>query len=354
MSSSNDLTSPREFVTKLLTSLNALGLPQHAADVTTTTPASAQAAVALNPLSHASEPVRKHLMTLHVLFPNELLPALDLLDRKLVTRFHIRRRQPHPQTGIALRDGSRAAVTTPAKVTSALANESNAAGTRGDGQLQEIAPANPHPNSDTDDATTLHHPDTDPQVAGPYNHAVGSKTRFPRDPSINEPHTENVDNIIPTTAHVNADAGEDSNADLDTVYYVRSAQHRSSRFSTSYEANTSYEVRLRAWNCSCPAFTFSAFPNVFHPQHLPSSPLPAHHQLDGGDDARPEEEEKMWNFGGLSLDNEVMGANTAGPVCKHLLACVLSERCEGLFGGFVVNREVGCEEAAGWAAGWGD
>ena len=41
-------------------------------------------------------------------------------------------------------------------------------------------------------------------------------------------------------------------------------------------------------------------------------------------------------------------------MCKHLLACVFVERCKGLFGGFVEDREVGVEEAAGWAAGWGD
>lgn len=41
------------------------------------------------------------------------------------------------------------------------------------------------------------------------------------------------------------------------------------------------------------------------------------------------------------------------PMCKHLLACLLVERCEGLFGGFVREREVGVEEWIGWEAGWG-
>lgn len=39
-----------------------------------------------NPLVHAPPSVKPLLLTLHVLFPNELLPALDLLDRKLVTK----------------------------------------------------------------------------------------------------------------------------------------------------------------------------------------------------------------------------------------------------------------------------
>jgi len=53
-----------------------------------------------------------------------------------------------------------------------------------------------------------------------------------------------------------------------------------------------------------------------------------------------------WEFGGLSR-----GAGAA-PVCKHLLACVLVERCE-VFAGCVDEREVSVEELAGWAAGWG-
>ncbi|KAI7506177.1 hypothetical protein KC367_g102 [Hortaea werneckii] len=41
-----------------------------------------------NPLHNAPES-RDHLLSLHVLFPNELLPALDLLDRGLVTRMYV-------------------------------------------------------------------------------------------------------------------------------------------------------------------------------------------------------------------------------------------------------------------------
>lgn len=38
-----------------------------------------------NPLRHSSQQIQNTLLTLHVLFPNELLPALDVLDRGLVT-----------------------------------------------------------------------------------------------------------------------------------------------------------------------------------------------------------------------------------------------------------------------------
>ena len=40
-------------------------------------------------------------------------------------------------------------------------------------------------------------------------------------------------------------------------------------------------------------------------------------------------------------------------VCKHVLACVLVEKCAGYFGEGVEVREVGREEYAGWCAGWG-
>ena len=39
-----------------------------------------------NPLKNLGADERKLFMTLHVLYPNELLPALDLLDRALLTR----------------------------------------------------------------------------------------------------------------------------------------------------------------------------------------------------------------------------------------------------------------------------
>ena len=60
-----------------------------------------------------------------------------------------------------------------------------------------------------------------------------------------------------------------------------------------------------------------------------------------GDDGR-----ERWSFGGLSLGEGAM------PVCKHLLACVLVEKCRALRG-CVEERVVSREEAAAWAAAWG-
>ncbi|KAF2640951.1 hypothetical protein P280DRAFT_518291 [Massarina eburnea CBS 473.64] len=231
-----DPPSSRVFVTQLLDSLRAVPLPpQDAADSTRTITAS-------NTLTRAPESVRKLLLALHVLFPNEVLPALDLLDRRLVTRLRVQRCPP---------------------------------------------------------------------------------------------------NLSDDAEH--------------TIYYVRSAQTRSSRFTTTHETQTSYQVRLEAWNCSCPAFAFSAFPPISTSK---TSTIPATISVPDTLPTSPSSTQE-WSFGGLSLDTS-MGTGDASttsplpPVCKHLLACVLVDRCAPLFGAFVEERVVDVEEACGWAAGWGD
>ncbi|KAK5133373.1 hypothetical protein LTR08_007807 [Meristemomyces frigidus] len=50
-----------------------------------------------NPLSQTPG-YKEALLTLHVLFPNELLPALDLLDRGLITRLRLTQTAPRPSS----------------------------------------------------------------------------------------------------------------------------------------------------------------------------------------------------------------------------------------------------------------
>ncbi|KAK4979905.1 hypothetical protein LTR97_003872 [Elasticomyces elasticus] len=66
----DQLPSSRQFVASLISSLNK------------------PAAAVANPLTDTAA-CKEHLLTLHVLFQNELLPALDLLDRGLVTRLRL-------------------------------------------------------------------------------------------------------------------------------------------------------------------------------------------------------------------------------------------------------------------------
>jgi hypothetical protein len=257
------LPASRDFVTQLFTSLPSLPRSEAEAEA--------------SPLSDAPEWVKKQLLSLQVLFPNEFLPALDLLDRRLVSRLRI---------GIE-ESGEPTATDNPTASTP-------------DVQMQEQ-------NSSLND-TAL------PALPGDLS------------------------------------SSRDSSASIDTIHYVRSAQQRSSRFGTSYDSSTSYEVRLRAWNCTCPAFAFAAFPSV-HPE--PPVPEYVPPDTNGKMDSEASDEEDWmagsgWNFGGVSLGEGMP------PVCKHLLACVLAEQCGSLFGPCVEERRVSVETAAGWAAGWGD
>lgn len=261
--STSTLPSHRAFVTRLLDSIPSL--QQH------------NSTVESNPLSNVPEAVKKQLLSLQVLFPNEFLPALDLLDRRLVTRFLIGVEEP-PSTS-----------SNPSKIA--------------------------------------------------HNAATSARDMQSTD---NEPPNAMINDII----------SQSSEPIVDTVHYVRSAQQRSSRFSTSYDSTVTYEVRLRAWNCTCPAFAFAAFPAVH-----PGSPLPVLtprpkssgkrdlHDEDGDAEMRRAVE---CMFGGVSLGEDMP------PVCKHLLACVLAEKCRSVFGEYMEQKRVSMETAAGWAAGWGD
>lgn len=293
---SQNLPTSRDFATQLLRSLSAL--PPLPADISNT-------AAGSHPLENAPEPARKQLLALHVLFPNELLPALDLLDRRLTTRFRIRRNQGN-SAGDAASSGVRR---------------------HADAQIEAVAQSI-HDQVDRAEGASA--------PRAPLTHSTGqvniSDVEMPDAPQL---LSAGVQTEVESAAVVC-----NPHKDIDTVYYVRSAQQKTSRFSTSYDSTTSYEVRLRAWNCSCPAFAFSAFPSVH-----PDPPIPTYDPALGPASVSLHNTE---DFGGMSLGDGMP------PVCKHLLACVLVERCSSLFGSFVEEKEVSVEEAAGWAAGWGD
>lgn len=263
-----------------------------------------------NPLGSLPESARKQLLSLQVLFPNEFVPALDLLDRRLVTRFHI------GQVGLAEGQGHGGSI-------HAVARTEESA-------IQAASERDQVPQSNNG---KLDHSEDDRVMPDAPAQGV-MQTTLSAAPTI-----QTSIRIIPHN----------------TIYYVRSAQQRSSRFSASYDTTTSYEVRLQAWNCSCPAFAFAAFPAI-HPDPPLSlyEPRENHYQQQNDNDEKEETEPKWygedgtWSFGGMRLSQEMP------PVCKHLLACVLVERCSSIFGACVEERNVSVAEAAGWAAGWGD
>lgn len=201
------------------------------------------------------------MLTLHCLFPNDLLPALDILDRKLV-----RRLVPHK-----------------------------------------------------DDATT--------ETAGQKNQ-----------PSH------------PKEGSVPSDSMPDSSR-TDGIFLVMSASTvpqpgaSSTTTTTTHVHEKGYEVRLDAWNCTCPTFALSAFRDLQTRTSLPAElPLNA-------DVAWDQNEPRRYPFGGtLPCATD----RASPPVCKHILASVLFARCYPQLGTYEEGLHiVSTKELAGWCAGWG-
>ncbi|KAJ5272849.1 hypothetical protein N7478_007974 [Penicillium angulare] len=236
-----------------------------------------------NPLSRlpASQLARAKplMLTLHCLFPNDLLPALDILDRRLVHRL-VRQ--------------DRANVLT----------------------------------IDADDNQTA-----TPQESSTSTFAKESETGHAH------AHAQNQDHHNPRTPH-------------EDIFFVTSAstapppgtqpvpQHQ------VQDQMKGYEVRLHAWNCTCPTFTLSAFRDMQTRRlDIPTGNSP------GSEMPRDQKGTNIYPFGGTLTCLTDRGSP---PVCKHVLASVLFARCPGLFGGDGDRRcLVSMEELAGWCAGWG-
>ncbi|KAJ9396316.1 hypothetical protein DTO282F9_6751 [Paecilomyces variotii] len=213
--------------------------------------------------------VKSLMLTLHCLFPNELLLALDILDRKLVRRF-----------------------------VSSKQTE--------DGDVN----------------------------AAEYTNKSGSGDDREEIPDSQEEDDEEEVDSLP----------EQQTSVRDEMFLVLSTSSVTSQSSRRVPEKY-YEVRLRAWNCTCPGFVLSAFRNLGNAV-----------EEDVG--VREDEDEEMndyhgdhWLGGTLT---RTMWGNSAPPMCKHLLACILATRCAGLFGNGLQERiDVSQTEMAGWAAGWG-
>ncbi|KAJ3520653.1 hypothetical protein NM208_g13622 [Fusarium decemcellulare] len=80
------LPSHRQLITALITSVSDIAPSSTSADALSPSQPPPPAQASTSPLQSIPPSQRPLLLTLHVLFPNNLLPALDLLDRGLVTR----------------------------------------------------------------------------------------------------------------------------------------------------------------------------------------------------------------------------------------------------------------------------
>lgn len=126
---------------------------------------------------------------------------------------------------------------------------------------------------------------------------------------------------------------EETITQLYVVQSLGTTLRRRNRDTTS--GARSYVVRPKAWNCSCASFALDSFPARVRP---------------------PEEEESVkegasWQFGGMSLDG-LVGTGEDVPCCKHLLACLLTERWPNLLGDYVERRAISKDELAGIVAGF--
>lgn len=195
--------------------------------------------------------VKPLMLTLHCLFPNDLLLALDVLDRRLIRRFVVRER---------------------------------------------------------------------PELSGATEEEKGEVSA--------RGHTQQINStLLP---------GQND----EEIYFVRSTSPPSVRGGPP----KSYEVRLGSWNCSCPAFTLSAFRGLETPVIETAASSARESSASYLTDY-----ETSW-FGGTLTRNDSRSSST---VCKHLLACVLATRCPSLFGdGIEETCTVTPMELAGWCAGW--
>ncbi|KIW12889.1 hypothetical protein PV08_08076 [Exophiala spinifera] len=260
-------------------------------------PQSLHGSSTLNPLHALSEQdnqrARSLFLTLHVLFPHELLPALDLLDRGLVTRLITLEAPEVCATGII------------------------------------------------------------------DSHFVSEPTESSSGPSGSA--------SAPLSAGHQTLEGQEPNHFRDEVFYIQSSSASSSssaaatshhRKQTSSGAAPFYEVRLDSWNCTCPAFSVSAFHSLMMKGHYETKteaePVPAGppHRWTNNQ-GKGESKSSTWRFGGVAVDT-ASTSSPRPPSCKHILAAVLAKAAPGLFAHGVTSRTVSRDESVGWGAGWGE
>lgn len=292
-----DLPSSRSFVDNLITELSTF---------TSSGKEQPRTQGHQNPNPLASLPatkldrVKPIILTLHCLFPNDLLPALDILDRSLVQRL-------------------------------VLVHE---------GQNQDTAATVPDQNHATvADGTTQTEDRRNDQTSTPLAHnsifLVTSASAAPRQ-------------IAAATRVPGGVPGGSTRTVGSTPTPLPTA-------TATQDPEKGYEVRLNAWNCTCLTFALSAFKGLDSRQRTstshPETQMETKTQQRDTNVPVPAPVPPAFPFGGTLTRDTDRGSP---PACKHILACVLFARCPGLFGhgdGGLVSISI--EEMAGWCAGWG-
>lgn len=255
--------------------------------------------------------VRPIMLTLHCLFPNELLLALDILDRRLLRRLatHSVDQESLPTTS-----------------------------TRVDEQDQEVY-------SSTDRANCR------PRNTAASSAALNEERHGPLQHHCEETVFVMSSSSSSSAATFTSARPQPSSSVYHSDYHYHPDHYGSNRYRQP-EREKSYEVRLRSWNCTCPTFALSAFrtaPAAFAANHAPA-PGESSESEDTTDAPSRSDIEILHNkyvFGGILT---CAAARLSPPICKHLLACFLAMRCPALCGEDC--RVVSAHELAAWCAGW--
>lgn len=285
------LPTPRDLLTSLFTSL--------AAPSPALTPAHDAAP---NPLRDVPAEKTALLSTLHVIFPSLLLPALDLLDRGLVTGVRV----GNSPEGVSREPGA----------------------VRGEG-------------TGTDEGAR----DGEAEGSGEPEESKGAGAR-----------AEGAE-------------GAGGAERPEAAFYIVKSLASTMRKRGKEGQGRYYLVTLRAWNCTCPSFALDAFPpgpptNLWaESEHSTRAGAgeEGRERGDGGQEAeggqptegaqgaeRGQGGDRSWSFGGASADGLGIGHHV--PCCKHLLACVLSERWGAVLGSYVPVKTIQKGEVAGLVA----
>lgn len=320
-----------------------------------------------NPLSALPPSTHAVLTALHALLPPPmLLQALDLLDRELVTRVVMGEgTEPAGGTGTARAEHSQPTLDASRELRKDT-GEPYTGGFSLEAQILREGKGRVTERQQIEVEASTTAPPSTPSVS----HNLEARQQ---PPSLKSPTLGPTSDFEETPPHTKRQAHPQT-----TLYIVSSAQTpraRLSRTISSGRNEKTYIVRPTAWNCTCAAFTFSAFPydrgnttplsanagggginggaGADDEEILSSLPRSCADGLDwpgwgdaGHVQARSSREDSYrgaslsgWEFGGLSVDGRESDGSGV-PCCKHLLACVLVERWPAVLGGYAKERSV--------------
>ncbi|KAK4122575.1 hypothetical protein N657DRAFT_691084 [Parathielavia appendiculata] len=313
-----------------------------------------------NPLRRVPPSHRHLLITLHVLFPGLVLPALDLLERGLVAR-----------VGLASSSGSATATTT----TKTCRRDGSGGGER---VVNKSGSGGAVDHVDDDDGRSKvggwRPQDGDGEGVKQKQQHQSHQRRLNNEKCDEGEGGEEEASTAGTATTTRGNAQPKTTRA--SFYLVQSAasqvaaaassrrrrKHSDDGHDGREEMATAvakeYIVLLEAWHCSCAAFAFASVQGGNANSEWVAEVADSREQSEFGHGAAAEPGEGSgsagtemdWSFGGMSLDGLAAGSGEGVPLCKHLLACLLAERWSAPLGRYVVERRVGREEMAGIVA----